>query len=81
MFKKIVDEKLLYQRFFLLICDMFIIVSASALALLFRFDFEIKNISELYLESVLSYLPINIIITIGIFLRSDCIIVYGALLV
>ncbi len=67
MFKKIVDEKLLYQRFFLLICDMFIIVSASALALLFRFDFEIKNISELYLESVLSYLPINIIITIGIF--------------
>lgn len=67
MFKKIVDKKLFYQRFFLLTCDILIILSASALGLLFRFDFEIKNISEIYLESVLSYLPINIIITIGIF--------------
>lgn len=67
MFKKIVDKNLLYQRFFLLICDILIILSASVLGLLFRFDFEINNISTIYSESVLGYLPINIIITIGIF--------------
>lgn len=67
MFKKIVDKNLFYQRFFLLVCDILIILSASILGLLFRFDFEIKNISTVYLESVLGYLPINIIITIGIF--------------
>ncbi len=67
MLKRIVDKNLFYHRFFLLICDFLIILSASALSLLFRFDFVISNISQLYLESVLTYLPINVIITIGMF--------------
>lgn len=67
MLKRIVDKKLFYHRFFLLICDIAIILTASALALLFRFDFEIGNLSKIYLESVLKYMPINLIITIGIF--------------
>ncbi len=67
MLKKIVDNKLLYRRFFLLICDILIILSASALGLLFRFDFVISNINQIYIDSVLTYMPINIIITLGIF--------------
>jgi FlaA1/EpsC-like NDP-sugar epimerase len=67
MIKKIVDKQLMYRRFFLLICDIIIILAASALGLLFRFDFEVHSISPVYLASVLKYLPINIIITIGVF--------------
>lgn len=67
MIKKIVDKQLIYRRFFLLICDIIMILSATILGLLFRFDFEINSISHIYLESVLKYLPINIVLTIGIF--------------
>lgn len=67
MLKQIVDKKLLYRRFVLIICDIIIILAASALGLLFRFDFMIENIDQIYIDSVLSYLPINIILTIGIF--------------
>lgn len=67
MIKRIVDKKLFYHRFFLLLCDIAIILSASALSLLFRFDFVISNISQVHLDSVIAYLPINIIVTIGIF--------------
>ena len=67
MLKEIIDKKLLYRRFFLIICDVFIILSASALGLLFRFDFNIASIDQIYIDSVLTYLPVNIIITLGIF--------------
>ena len=67
MLKKIVDKKLFYHRFFLLVCDILIILSASILSLLFRFDFVIGNINDIYIESVFSYLPINIVITIVIY--------------
>ncbi|NLK75192.1 MAG: polysaccharide biosynthesis protein [Clostridiales bacterium] len=67
MVKKIVDRKLNIRRLFLLLCDMAIIMVSCSLGLLLRFDFSFHKIDSIYIDSVQSYLPINIATTIFIF--------------
>jgi FlaA1/EpsC-like NDP-sugar epimerase len=67
MIKSIVDKKLIIRRLFILICDLVVILIASALGLLLRFDLEYGKIDMQFIESVWSYLPINIVTTFVIF--------------
>jgi FlaA1/EpsC-like NDP-sugar epimerase len=67
MLKNIIDKKLIIKRFFIFIADIIIILAASGMGLLLRFDLVFNNINEEYIESVWNYLPINMVTTIIIF--------------
>lgn len=61
------DTQLLIRRLFLVVLDILIINTSSFVALWIRFDFSIGNIDTRYISELLKYLPINTIITLGIF--------------
>lgn len=61
------DTQLLIRRLFLIVLDILIINTASFMALWTRFDFRIGNIEPQYISELLEYIPINTIITLGIF--------------
>ncbi|WP_313127996.1 nucleoside-diphosphate sugar epimerase/dehydratase [Anaerocolumna sp.] len=67
MLKNIIDKKLTIRRFFIIITDIIIILVASGMGLLLRFDLEFSKISPIYVESVWCYLPINMATTFVIF--------------
>lgn len=61
------DTQLLIRRLFLVVLDILIINITSFMALWTRFDFSIGNIDSQYISELLEYIPINTIITLGIF--------------
>ena len=61
------DTQLLIRRLFLVVLDILIINITSFMALWTRFDFSIGSIEPRYISELLEYLPINTIITLGIF--------------
>lgn len=65
--KKTVNTALLYRRIFLIIYDICAVVVASVLALLIRYDLIYKNIDPIFLESVYSFLPAAVLITLIVF--------------
>ena len=67
MANKIIDKKLTFKRFILMLCDIAVIIASSALGLLLRFDLNPSKVEMRFVESLWSYLPINIICTIIIF--------------
>lgn len=67
MLKNIIDKKLTIRRFFIVIADIVIILVSSGMGLLLRFDFEFSKINSIYIESVWSYLPINMVTTLVLF--------------
>jgi FlaA1/EpsC-like NDP-sugar epimerase len=67
MIKSIMDKQLTIRRFFILVCDVLIILISSAMGLLLRFDFNFRKIDAVYIETAWKYLPINIITTIVVF--------------
>lgn len=67
MMTKIIQRKLVIRRFFMVICDIFIIISSSIIGLLLRFDFDIERIRGIYLDIIWQYIPIYIITSIIIF--------------
>jgi FlaA1/EpsC-like NDP-sugar epimerase len=67
MLKNIVDKKLTIRRFFILIADIIIILVSCGIGLLLRFDLEYGKITPIFIESVWSYLPINMVATFVIF--------------
>ena len=67
MTRKLIDNKLGLIRFILILCDIAVIVASSALGLLLRYDLEFSRVDMRFVESLWSYLPINIICTIIIF--------------
>lgn len=67
MIKNIIDKQLTIRRFFILVCDVLIILISSAMGLLLRFDFNLDKIDTIYIETVWTYLPINMITTIVVF--------------
>ncbi|WP_281532039.1 polysaccharide biosynthesis protein [Anaerocolumna aminovalerica] len=67
MLKNAIDKKLTIRRFFIIIADIIIILVSSGMGLLLRFDLEFHNINPIYIESVWSYLPINMATTFIIF--------------
>ena len=65
--KKVINAKLLYRRTFLIIYDIISIVAASYIAILMRYEFEWSAIPDHFMNTITRYLPINILLTIGIF--------------
>ena len=61
------DTQLMIRQLFLVVLDILIINASSFMALWTRFDFSIGNIEPRYISELLEYLPINTIITLGIF--------------
>ncbi len=68
MTKYIMDNKIMIRRIFLIILDILGAIFASFMALLIRFDLNIDNVIPQFLDSVWTYLPINIITVIIVFL-------------
>ncbi len=67
MLQRIIDKKLLVRRSFLLFCDVVMIIISSGMGLLFRYNLEPSTVDKIFLESVWSYLPINIVSTLLVF--------------
>ena len=67
MVKRIVANKLMIRRFFLVMLDIVIIMVSNAMGLLLRFDLSPAKVEPRFIESIWNYLPINIIITLMIF--------------
>lgn len=67
MARKIIDSKLAFRRFCLILCDIAVIIASSALGLLLRYDFAFSKVDMRFVESLWNYLPINIICTLIIF--------------
>lgn len=65
--KKVINAKLLYRRTFLIIYDIISIVASSYLAILMRYEFEWDSIPDHFMNPITRYLPINVLLTIGIF--------------
>ena len=67
MARKIIDTKLAFRRICLILCDTAVIIAASALGLLLRFDLNPSKVDMHFVESLWRYLPIKIICTLIIF--------------
>lgn len=67
MIKKIMQRQLVIRRFFMLICDIFIIIISSIVGLLLRFDLTLSKVELRFLDSIWGYLPVYIIGSIIIF--------------
>ena len=65
--KRVINAKLLYRRTFLIIYDIISIVAASYIGILMRYEFEWSAIPGHFMNTITKYLPINILLTIGIF--------------
>lgn len=52
---------------FLLLLDIIVMGVASFLALLVRYEFVFSDIDSAFLQSIFSYMPVNVALTIGIF--------------
>ncbi|MDF2588729.1 MAG: polysaccharide biosynthesis protein [Anaerocolumna sp.] len=64
---KIINKQLMVRRAFIFVCDIIIILMASAMGLLLRFDLMPQKIEQRFIESIWNYIPINIIVTLIIF--------------
>ncbi len=67
MVKKIIDRKLVVRRLFLLLGDIVVIILSSGMGLLLRFDLNPSRVHSQFIESVWTYLPVNLIVTLLIF--------------
>jgi hypothetical protein len=78
--KKIIqDKQLLIRRIFLMCYDVLAVFAASIVALLIRFDLNIKSVPFQYMDEVWRALPFMIIVTLIISGCSGCIPVSGAM--
>lgn len=62
--KKIFNVKLLYRRTCLIIYDIISVIGASYLALLMRYNFEMSEIPDYFVDPINRFLPINIVLTL-----------------
>lgn len=64
--KKVFNFKIFYRRAALIIYDIISVIAASYLALLTRYNFSFKDIPHYFLQSINSFLPIGIVLTLVI---------------
>ena len=64
--KKPFNVKKLYRRTALIIYDIISVIAASYLAVLIRYNFDIRQIPEFFLRPVTRFLPISVALTIFI---------------
>ena len=62
--KKTFNVKLLYRRTCLIIYDIISVIGASYLALLMRYNFDMSQIPDYFIDPINRFLPINIILTL-----------------
>lgn len=62
-----INYKLISRRLFLIAYDVLAIAASSMLSLLWRYDFHYDEIAPHFLESVVSFLPYTIVITLLVF--------------
>ena len=65
--RKPTNYKLFYRRTCLIIYDIISILVSSFLAILIRYDLDIDTIPEYFLQTVVRFLPFNIILTLVVF--------------
>lgn len=65
--KRVINAKLLYRRTFLILYDILSIIVASYLAIFMRYEFNYDVVPEYFKETITRYLPINILLTLGVF--------------
>ena len=61
------NAKLFYRRTCLIIYDVISIALASYVAILWRYDFHLDTIPEHFMRPIELFLPLNILLTLGIF--------------
>ncbi len=64
--RKVFNVKLLYRRTALIVYDVISVIAASYLALLMRYNLNVSEIPEHFIEPINRFLPINILITLVI---------------
>lgn len=67
MEKNQINYQLIFRRISLVIYDVASVLAASFLAIVMRYEFEYELIPDYFLETILRFLPFNIIFTIIIF--------------
>ncbi|MGL5259877.1 MAG: polysaccharide biosynthesis protein, partial [Lachnospiraceae bacterium] len=65
--KKILNYKLLYRRTCLIVYDIASILLASFFAIAMRYEFEYDMIPDYFLQTIIRFLPFNIILTLFVF--------------
>jgi len=65
--KKIFNYQLLYRRTCLVIYDVFSVLIASFFAIVLRYEFELEMIPDYFMDTIIRFLPFNIVITLVIF--------------
>ena len=62
--KRIINFQLFYRRTCLLIYDAASVMIASFFAIVLRYEFEVDMIPDYFLNTIIRFLPFNIILTI-----------------
>ena len=61
------NYQLFYRRTALIIYDILSVTASSFLAILLRYDMHLDEIPDQFLMPIRNFLPVNILITMGIF--------------
>lgn len=67
MFELLKEKKLLIRRTFMVILDICNAIIASCIALLIRFDFNINNVEDQFIDTIWNYMIINIVTVLIVF--------------
>jgi len=65
--KKTFNYQLLYRRTCLIIYDVASVLIASFFAIVLRYEFELETIPNYFMDTIIRFLPFNIVITLVIF--------------
>ena len=65
--KRSINTALLYRRIILLAYDIMAVFLSSVLALVIRYEFVYNSIKKEFLDSIYSFMPVTIVITVGVF--------------
>lgn len=65
--KKSINTALLYRRIILLAYDIMAVFLSSVLALVIRYEFVYNSIKKEFLDSIYSFMPVTIVITVVVF--------------
>ncbi len=65
--KKIFNYKLFYRRICLIIYDVASVLVASFFAIAMRYEFNLNVIPKYFIDTIIRFLPFNILLTIGVF--------------
>ena len=65
--KSFFNHQLLYRRACLIVYDIASVLIASFFAIVLRYEFELETIPEYFLNTIIRFLPINIVLTLIIF--------------